>query len=210
MHSNIPDVPAGRRVAGLSGAEPCSTPGSSGPPRPGRPAHSSVVAADTGISDARLKDLFWGTTASGADAASDICAHLCQLRRTLQADHMDARGIDCRFDIEPGRLPKPVCESLGLAIRALILDAAEHAPAGLGDKTIAVTLRRRSAIWACSVAHSGSSASRAAGPRSWLAIAEAHAAALQADFRTTSSNRGTITAILFAADRSSIDAAAVH
>lgn len=136
MHSNIPDVPAGRRVAGLSGAEPCSTPGSSGPPRPGRPAHSSVVAADTGISDARLKDLFWGTTASGADAASDICAHLCQLRRTLQADHMDARGIDCRFDIEPGRLPKPVCESLGLAIRALILDAAEHAPAGLGDKTI--------------------------------------------------------------------------
>jgi two-component sensor histidine kinase len=121
---------------------------------------------------------------------------------------LDARGIGCSFDVEPGLLPRPVCDALGLVVRALIMDAAEHALTGVGDKTIAVALHRRRAIWACSVAHTGTRLNRAAGPRSWRAIAEAHAAELNANFRTQSNNQGTITAVCFAVDRNSAPAKA--
>lgn len=88
------------------------------------------------------------------------------------------------------------------------MDAAEHVITGVGDKTIAVTLQRRRALWACSVAHSGSGVNRAAGPQSWRAIAEAHAVDLKAKFRTRSKDGGTITAVCFAIDRTGTPATA--
>src|SRR5260221_9404181 len=105
------------------------------------PARLGAAADAAGTPAAFLRATASGANASDADP--DICAHLFRLCRTLQAEHLDAGGITCVFDVEAGRLPRRVCDTLGLIVTALILDAAEHALANIGDKTIAITLRRR-------------------------------------------------------------------
>jgi len=215
MHPIIPVIPAGRRLAGLSSAISSLTPGRSDRLPSVTPARSSGAVADTGAGEALLRKLFWGTTGSGPDididTDTDVCAHLFGLCRALQADYLDARGIGCSFDVEPGRLPKPVCNSIGSIVRALVMDAAEHVLTGVGDKTVAVSLHRRGAMWVCSIAHSGSRVNRTAGPRSWRATAEMHAAELKASFKTRSSDLGTVTAVFFALDdRGRVRASEVH
>jgi hypothetical protein len=154
----------------------------------------------TATSAAFLKAALSYAGASATTGDPDICAHLFGVCRALQAEHLDARGIACLFDVEPGPLPKRACQVLGLIVSALIMDAAEHALAGVGDKTIAVTLRRRGTAWACSVSHSGGRINQTGG-RPWRALADTLAAELPGDLRSQASNRGTITALVFAAER---------
>jgi hypothetical protein len=210
MYQIIPVMPARRGLAGLSRVTPLLTPRRASRLASTALTSSGAVVEKTDRAGARLRELFWTSPASSADAGSDICAHLFQLCRSLQAEHLDARGMACSFDVEPGLLPQPVCDGLGLIVRALIMDAIEHALTGVGEKSVAVALHRRRAIWACSVAHTGARVNRPAGPRSWRAIAEAHAADLKANFKIRSSSQGTITAICFAVDRNNIPAMAAH
>ncbi len=163
-------------------------------------AAKAVTAADAGARAAFLQRVLWVSAATGTDEDPDICAHLFRLCRTFQAEYLDPRGIDCLIDIEPGRLSKRVCDVLGWIVGALIMDAAEHAIAGVGDKRIAVTLRRRGAIWTCVVAQSGIRLKRAAGPRSWLALAESLAAELNGNYGRRASHQGAIDVIDFAVD----------
>jgi hypothetical protein len=201
MYPIIPVMPAGRGLAGRLRPKPLFTLESSDPLPSAKPVRSGAAVSDSADDGALPRQLFWKTAGNRTDTGSDICAHLFQLCRTLKVEHLDPRGIACSFDVEPGMLPQPVCDRLGLIVRALVMDAADHAVTGIGDKTIAVTLHRRRAIWACSIAHSGSRVNRAVGPDSWRAIAEAHAVDLKAKFRTWSENGGTITAVCFAIDR---------
>jgi hypothetical protein len=202
MYRIIPVTSPGRRLAVLSSAPSSDAPGRSSHAESASPAGPSVAVADTRPGEALLRKLFWGAAASAIDTDPDVCAHLFGICRILQAEHLEARGIACSFDVEPGRLPKPICDGIGQLVRALIMDAAEHALTGVGDKTIAVSLHRRGTLWVCSIAHSGGRVTRSAGPRSWRAIAETHAAELKASFRTRSTHQGTITAVLIALDRS--------
>ena len=169
---------------------------------PPTPVRLGAAVADAGARAAFLRATFSRVSANDADP--DICAHLFRLCRTLQAEHLDACGINCVFDVDAGRLPRRVCDTLGLIVTALIMDAADHALAGIAEKTIAITLRRRGALWACSVAHSGGRVKRAVGRRSWLSIAEGLAAELGATYRSEATNGYTITAIVFAVDRVAI------
>src|SRR5271155_4742542 len=97
-------------------------------------AAKAVNAADAGARADFLRRALSGGAATGTDENPDVCAHLFCLCRTFQAECLDPRGIDCLIDIEPGRLPKRVCDVLGWIVGALIMDAAEHAIAGVGGK----------------------------------------------------------------------------
>src|SRR5258706_15967524 len=89
---------------------------------PATPARFGAAADGAGTPAAFLRATASGSSASDADP--DICAHLFRLCRTLQAEHLDAGGINCVFDVEAGRLPRRVCDLLGLIVTALVLDAA--------------------------------------------------------------------------------------
>jgi two-component sensor histidine kinase len=167
-------------------------------PNPGAPAEFAATATRAAFLQAVLSY----ATASASAGDPDVCAHLFGLCRTLQIEHLDAYGINCLFDVEPGRLPQRACHVLGLIVSALIMDAAAHALAGVDDKTIAVSLRRRGAIWAGSVSHSGGRVNRQAGRGPWRAVADALAAELPADLRSQVSHHGTITALVFDPQRS--------
>src|SRR5258708_39280314 len=79
----------------------------------------SRALADPGGRAALLRAAFPATRSRGDDA--DICAHLFRLCSALQADHLDAHGIACLFDVEPGRLPRPGCDTPDLIVTALTL-----------------------------------------------------------------------------------------
>jgi hypothetical protein len=121
------------------------------------------------------------------------------------SEQLAARRITCLFDVDPGRLPKRICDTLGRIVEALMMGTAERALAGIGDKRIVVTLRRRGVMWICAIEHVGDRQARAVvKPHSWLAVADAQAATLEARCRRQPSDRGMITTVAFVVGRGTL------
>ncbi len=103
--------------------------------------------------------------------------------------------------MDPGTLPREVCQRLGLIVVELVTNTAKHAFIGRTNGRVSVSLRRRRGGWICVVADDGGGLR--GGPGEGMSFVRGLARAMDGELAIRSGRGGTVATVSLPVEPSS-------
>jgi hypothetical protein len=165
-----------------------------------------------------------GITREGAKLArvnapadlADVCAEMFKFCKQCDEKYLQARKIQCLFDVDSGVIHRAALQLVCEAIETLIADIADAGVRHAEGASLTVTLRRQHGVWILALTERRLTALRGAATARRLSLVRRHARLLGAACRVHETADGFITALMFDCTavasewRSSATSVAIH
>jgi hypothetical protein len=132
-----------------------------------------------------------------ASDTTDVCAEMFKFCKQCDEKYLQARKIQCLFDVDGGRMHRAALRIVCEVIETLLADIADGGVCHSAGASLTVTLRRQHGVWILALTERRITGLRRTATVRRLSLVRRHAQLLGAACRVHETADGFITALMF-------------